>query len=87
MVRGQWVHRDDSACKENIPIKKIKPSSSAESQLGLAHHAIENKWFTLATDGCWIVKDNDGTTPYGLTLFPKETCSCLSQKGCYHIMA
>ena len=60
--------------------------SSSESQLSLARNAVEKNLFTLATSGCWIVKGTDGMTPYAVTLFPKESCSCAS-KSCYHIIS
>lgn len=64
-----------------------KSVATAKSQLGLAHDAVEKKFVSLAEAGCWIVKGTDGCTPYIVTLFPKETCSCPATKSCYHIMA
>uniref|UniRef100_A0A1X7UXJ5 SWIM-type domain-containing protein n=1 Tax=Amphimedon queenslandica TaxID=400682 RepID=A0A1X7UXJ5_AMPQE len=61
-------------------------TSKLESQLGLAHDAVANKWVTLAFPGCWVVKGTDGVTAHTVTLFPKETCSCRNS-SCYHIMA
>ena len=64
-----------------------QPSTSQESQLGLARDALQKKWVTLADTGCWIVRGSDGVTPYVVTLFPKETCSCSAIKCYYHIIA
>ena len=74
-------HEDrDSVISSNIATSKL------ESQLGLAHDAVANKWVTLAFPGCWVVKGTDGATMYTVTLFPKESCSCCNS-SCYHIMA
>lgn len=56
------------------------------SQMGLARDAIQKKWVTQADTGYWMVKGSDGITPYAVTLFPKETCSCSPVGTCYHIM-
>ena len=57
------------------------------SQLGLAYQAIQSKQVTLVNSGCWMVIGTDGTTPYAVRLFPKETCSCPAASVCYHILA
>ena len=86
-ARGELLliaFKDD--CAEKSTVLDKKAWSKSESQLGLAHDAVANKWVTLAFPGCWIVRGTDGVTPYTVTLHPKETCSC-STNNCYHIMA
>ena len=65
----------------------IASANVANTQIGLALDAIHKKWVTLTDNGCWVVMGTDGTTPYAVKLFPKETCSCPAAKMCYHIMA
>ena len=57
------------------------------SQLGLAYQTIQNKLVTLVNSGSWMVINADGTTPYAVRLFPKETYSCSAASVCYHIQA
>ena len=76
--------KDD--CAEESTVLDKKALSKSESQLGLAHDAVANKWVTLAFPGCCVVRGTDGVTPYTIALHPKETSLC-STNNCYHIMA
>jgi hypothetical protein len=67
--------------------ESVKRQRDNYSQMSLAREAINNKWVTLADEGCWIVRGTDGKTPHAVTIFPKETCSCTHVKECYHIIA
>ena len=80
------ISKDDKPISSTIA-NKAAACTSANSQLGLAQNAVDKKWVTLADAGCWLVKGTDGRTPYAVTLFPKETCSCAAVKSCYHTMA
>ena len=47
---------------------------------------MENNLITLVTlQGAFIVNGQKGQ--YCVTLFPKETCQCVSISTCYHILA
>ena len=47
---------------------------------------MENNLITLVTlQGAFIVNGQKGQ--YCVTLFPKETCQCVSTSTCYHILA
>jgi hypothetical protein len=66
----------DQSCNNEIPLQKTQ----ASTQVGLAKDAILQNNVTLVNAGCWMVKGTDGQTPYAVTLFPKETCSCPAKK-------
>ena len=72
-----FTYTDDN---DNIKVNQ------GSSQLGLAYQAIQNKQVSLVNSGCWMVIGTDGTTPYAVQLFPKETCSYPSASTCYHIL-
>lgn len=90
-ARGECLDIDlQDECENNDEPKVTDHSrkpSAPQSQIGLARDAIHQKRVHLADTGCWLVKGSDGKTPYAVTLYPKETCSCPAVKACYHIMA
>ena len=90
-ARGECLDIDFQGKCENSDETKVtdhsRKPSAPQSQIGLARDAIHQKRVHLADTGCWLVKGSDGKTPYVVTLFPKETCSCPAVKACYHIMA
>ena len=91
-ARGEWLSAvntiSDIDMKESAKrSKNLKEVVVGSSQIGLAHDAVKKKWVSLADGGCWIVRGTDGTTPFAVRLFPKETCSCAALKSCYHILA
>ena len=56
------------------------------SQQSLARFIVENNLITLVPQqGAFIVNGQKGK--YCVTLFPKETCQCVSTSTCYHILA
>ena len=89
-ARGECLDIDlQDECENNDEPKVTDHSrkpSAPQSQIGLARDAIHQKRVHLADTGCWLVKGSDGKTPYAVTLYPKETCSCPAVKACYHIM-
>ena len=62
-------------------------ANAPTTQLGLAYEAIQNKRVSLVNSGCWMVVGTDGSTPYAVRLFPKETCTCPAGGLCYHLIA
>jgi hypothetical protein len=55
------------------------------SQQSLASFIVENNLITLVPQqGAFIVNGQKGK--YCVTLFPKETCQCVSTSTCYHIV-
>ena len=75
------------ANNDSTPSTKVNMKQKGDSQLALAHEAIQDKRVTLTEKGCWVVRAADNETPYVVRLFPKETCSCPAVKMCYHLMA
>ena len=74
---------DDDDNDAGDQLKNRAPSS----QLGLAYQAVKDKKVSIVNSGCWMVIGTDGSTPYAVRLFPKETCSCPAASTCYHILA
>ena len=72
---------------ENRNAADVTTNRPPNSQLGLAYQAIQNKQVSLVNSGCWMVMGTDGTTPYAVRLYPKESCSCPASGVCYHILA
>ena len=66
---------------------QVNIKQKGDSQLALAHEAIQDKHVTLTEKGCWVVRAADNETLYVVWLFPKEICSCPAVKMCYHLMA
>ena len=75
------------ANNDSTPSTKVNMKQKGDSQLALAHEAIQDKRVTLTEKGCWVVRAANNETPYVVRLFPKETCSCPAVKMCYHLMA
>ena len=58
-----------------------------QSQIALAHDAVENKRVELVPNmSAFIVQGNIEKT-YSVQLFPKEKCNCPSTAACWHIIA
>lgn len=85
MARGELMQFSNKECDDDTTVHTVH--AAANTQIGLALDALHKKHVTLADNGCWVVKGTDGTTPYAVTLFPKEVCSCPAAKTCYHLMA
>ena len=68
-------------------MNRTSSTNAPITQLGLAYEALQNKRVSLVNSGCWMVVGTDGSTPYAVRLFPKETCTCPAAGLCYHLIA
>ena len=60
---------------------KVNIKQKVDSQLALVHEAIRDKCVTLTA------KQQSSRLYYVVLLFPKENCSCLAEKMCYHLLS
>ena len=68
------------------PVIDFPDFNTDSSQQSLARFIEENNLITLVLQqGAFIVNGQKGK--YCVTLFPKETCQCVSTPTCYHILA
>ena len=68
------------------PVINFPVFNTNSSQQSLARFIVENNLITLVPQqGAFIVNGQKGK--YCVTLFPKETCQCVSTSTCYHILA
>lgn len=68
------------------PVIHLPVFNNDSSQQSLARFIVENNLITLVPQqGAFIVNGQKGK--YCVTLFPKETCQCVSTSTCYHILA
>ena len=68
-----------------VPVINVPVFNTDSSQQSLARFIVENNLITLVQQGAFIVNGQKGK--YCVTLFPKETCQCVSTSTCYHILA
>ena len=86
------VSTSDSVTRAQLAEATTNTSQSVTSEkstthLGLANDAITSNRVKAVGDGAWVVLEADGVTPRAVRLFPKETCSCVSTRTCFHITA
>ena len=68
------------------PVIDFPDFNTDSSQQSLARFIEENNLITLVLQqGAFIINGQKGK--YCVTLFPKETCHCVSTSTCYHILA
>ena len=52
-----------TANNDSTPSTKVNIKQKVESQLALAHEAIQDKHVTLTENGCWFFRTVDNETP------------------------
>ena len=78
---------DSDSDNGNSAMNRTSGANTPTTQLGLAYEAIQSKRVSLVNSGCWMIVGTDGSTPYAVRLFPKETCTCPAAGLCYHLIA
>ena len=78
---------DSDSDNGNSAMNRTSGANTPTTQLRLAYEAIQSKRVSLVNSGCWMVVGTDGSTPYAVRLFPKETCTCPAAGLCYHLIA